>query len=98
MRAVRHTEAGIEVLEVPDPHDPGLRLAPASAGICGSDLHMLQWGPMPFTLGHEVGGRLDDGTPVGVRWPVARLASLPVGVCLARRSAAHDRTRAPTGP
>lgn len=75
MRAVRHTEAGIEVVEVPDPSGAGVQVRPASAGICGSDLHMLQWGPMPFTLGHEVGGRLDDGTPVAV-WP-----SRPCGEC-----------------
>ena len=75
MRAVRHTTAGIEVLDVPEPIGPGAVVRVASSGICGSDLHMLQWGPMPFTLGHEIGGRLDDGTPVAV-WP-----SRPCGEC-----------------
>ena len=46
-----------------------------SSGICGSDLHMLEWGALPFTLGHEIGGRLDDGTPVTV-WPL-----VPCGEC-----------------
>ena len=75
MRAVRHTAAGIEVVDLPEPAGDGPAVRVASAGICGSDLHMLQWGPMPLTLGHEIGGRLDDGTPVAV-WP-----SRPCGVC-----------------
>lgn len=74
MRAVRHTAAGIELVEVPEP-EGGVRVAVRSSGICGSDLHMLSWGPMPFTLGHEIGGHLDDGTPVAV-WP-----SRPCGTC-----------------
>ena len=75
MRAVRNTDSGITVLDVPEPSETGVAVRVAGAGICGSDLHMLQWGPMPFTLGHEVGGRLDDGTPVAV-WP-----SRPCGDC-----------------
>lgn len=75
MRAVRHTESGITVLDIPEPSETGVAVHVAGAGICGSDLHMLQWGPIPFTLGHEVGGRLDDGTPVAV-WP-----SRPCGTC-----------------
>ena len=38
-----------------------------SAAICGSDLHMIGFGPIPFTLGHELGGVLDDGTAVADR-------------------------------
>ena len=75
MRAVRNTESGISVIDVPEPDDGGVTVRVASAGICGSDLHMLQWGAMPQTLGHEIGGRLDDGTPVAV-WP-----SRPCGDC-----------------
>jgi threonine dehydrogenase-like Zn-dependent dehydrogenase len=40
-----------------------------SSGICGSDLHLLEWGPSSVVLGHEIGGHLDDGTPVAV-WPL----------------------------
>ncbi len=71
MRAVRHTESGIEIADVarPDTDDGRVRVHVRSAGICGSDLHMLTWGPMPVTLGHEVAGHLDDGTPVAV-WPL----------------------------
>jgi len=77
MRAVRHTENGIEVLDVasPDTDDGRVRVHVRSAGICGSDLHMLTWGPMPVTLGHEMAGHLDDGKPVAV-WPL-----VPCGAC-----------------
>ena len=44
----------------------GVRVSVASSGICGSDLHLLAFGPSPVTMGHEFCGRLDDGTPVAV--------------------------------
>jgi threonine dehydrogenase-like Zn-dependent dehydrogenase len=70
MRGVRNTETGIDVLEVPDPEAGELAVVDVVAsGICGSDLHMLAWGPLPLTMGHEIGGRLPDGTPVTV-WPI----------------------------
>jgi threonine dehydrogenase-like Zn-dependent dehydrogenase len=75
MRAVRNTASGIEVLDVPEPAGPGVRVRIRASGICGSDLHMLSWGPLPVTLGHEIGGTLEDGTPVAV-WP-----SQPCGHC-----------------
>jgi threonine dehydrogenase-like Zn-dependent dehydrogenase len=77
MRAVRHTENGIEVVDVPraDGDSGRVRVQVRGAGICGSDLHMLTWGPMPITLGHEMAGHLDDGTPVAI-WPLA-----PCGTC-----------------
>jgi threonine dehydrogenase-like Zn-dependent dehydrogenase len=65
MRAVRNTDQGIEVVDVADPTD-GHTVHVAGSGICGSDLHLLDFGPMPVTLGHELAGRLDDGTPVAV--------------------------------
>ncbi|MCU1373139.1 MAG: Zn-dependent alcohol dehydrogenase, partial [Actinomycetia bacterium] len=74
MRAVRNTTSGIEVLDVPEPAIPGVRVTVRSSGICGSDLHLLSWA-LPVTLGHEIGGHLDDGTPVAV-WP-----SRPCGQC-----------------
>ena len=38
-----------------------------SAGICGSDLHLLDSGfPIAHTLGHEMAGELADGTPVAI--------------------------------
>ena len=72
MRAVRNTSDGIAVEHVPEPSEAAadaVVVQVVSSGICGSDLHMLQWGALPFTLGHEIGGRLGDGTPVTV-WPL----------------------------
>ncbi len=68
MRAVRSTEDGIRVLDVPAPEssDEQVRVKVAASGICGSDLHLVEWGPMPVTLGHEFAGWLDDGTAVAV--------------------------------
>src|ERR1700710_1358933 len=69
MRAVRNTADGIAVERVPEPTSDGVLVQVVSSGICGSDLKMLGWGAMPFTLGHEIGGLLEDGTPVTV-WPL----------------------------
>src|SRR5512144_151358 len=68
MRAVRSTDAGIEVVDLAavEPGDGLVRLRVRSSGICGSDLHLIEWGPMPVTLGHEFAGVLDDGTEVAV--------------------------------
>src|SRR5215471_17661127 len=66
MRAVRNTEAGIRVLDVPLPDGPGTRVRVRSAGICGSDLEMVRTGLAAVTLGHEIAGVLDDGAEVAV--------------------------------
>jgi threonine dehydrogenase-like Zn-dependent dehydrogenase len=66
MRAVRNTERGVEVVDVPEPGGDGVRVHIRSAGICGTDLKMIEGGPLPVTLGHELAGVLDDGTPVAV--------------------------------
>jgi len=47
--------------------DGHLALTVTSAGICGSDLHLLSLGFSGPVLGHEFGGRLDDGRLVAVR-------------------------------
>jgi threonine dehydrogenase-like Zn-dependent dehydrogenase len=66
MRAVRHTSSGIQLVGIPPPTGPGVRVRVRSAGICGTDLVMTKGGPLPFTLGHEFAGLLDDGTAVAV--------------------------------
>jgi threonine dehydrogenase-like Zn-dependent dehydrogenase len=66
MRAVRHTGRGIELVDVAPPAS-GVRVRVTSAGICGSDFHLIALGPLPQTLGHEFGGVLEDGTLVAVR-------------------------------
>lgn len=65
MRAVRFRENEIVVDEVPAPRGEGVRVKVEAAGICGSDLHLL--GHIEgVTLGHEIAGRSEDGTPVAV--------------------------------
>ena len=76
MRAVRASGGKIEVADVPRPSGEGVRVRVRSAGICGSDLKMLEIGyPIAGTLGHEMAGELDDGTPVAIE-PLA-----PCGRC-----------------
>ncbi len=62
------------VVETPEPASSALVLTVETAGICGSDLHMLGLGPSEVTLGHEFGGRLPDGRRVAVR-PIGRCGS-----------------------
>lgn len=77
MRAVRCAEGRPAVVEVPAPAGDGVRVRIRSAGICGSDLHLVAGAfPIAATLGHEMAGVLDDGTPVAVE-PV-----VPCGHCL----------------
>ena len=86
MRAVRCTEAGISLVEVPAPLDPPtgpawagagplVRVRPRSVGICQTDVNLLRLGPRPTTFGHEFAGVTDDGTPVAVE-PL-----VPCGAC-----------------
>jgi L-iditol 2-dehydrogenase len=67
MRAVRCEGGRIEVVEVPAPSGDGVLVRVRSAGICGSDLHLLGGAfPVAGTLGHEFAGELTDGTPVAI--------------------------------
>ncbi|MCP3935479.1 MAG: alcohol dehydrogenase catalytic domain-containing protein [Actinomycetia bacterium] len=68
MRAVRVREGQVEVTEVQRCDGPGVRVKVSSAGICGSDLHLVGSGLASdtITLGHEIAGFTDDGTPVAV--------------------------------
>ncbi len=66
MRAVRRTDRGIEVVELPTPVGSGVRVRVRSVGICQTDLNLSAMGPMPATLGHEFAGLLDDDTPVAI--------------------------------
>ena len=76
MKAVRCHDHKPVLRDLPPPTGEGVRVRVASSGICGSDLHMLKMGfPIPFTLGHEVAGITDDGTPVAIE-PIA-----PCGHC-----------------
>ena len=65
MRAVRTRGGVVEVVDVPPPRGKGVRVTVVSAGICGSDLHLID-DLEGVTLGHEIAGVTDDGTPVAV--------------------------------
>ncbi len=66
MRAVRCVDRAAAVVDVPRPSGDGVLVKVASAGICGSDLHLMSMWPLAATLGHEFAGTLADGTPVAV--------------------------------
>jgi 2-desacetyl-2-hydroxyethyl bacteriochlorophyllide A dehydrogenase len=72
---VRHSEKGIEVLELPAPSGDGVLVKVRAAGICQTDLNLIKLGPLAFTLGHEFAGELSDGTPVGIQ------PTVPCGHC-----------------
>jgi D-arabinose 1-dehydrogenase-like Zn-dependent alcohol dehydrogenase len=67
MRAVRCREGQVELVQVPEPSGEGVRVRIRSAGICGSDLHLLG-GPFPLrhTLGHEMAGVTAGGRSVAI--------------------------------
>jgi len=78
VRAVRVHGGKVAVDDVPATDGPGFRVRVRSAGICGSDLHLIEAGVIEaaqVTLGHEVAGLTDDDTPVAIE-PLA-----PCGIC-----------------
>lgn len=81
MRGVYFSNGKIELRDAAGPSGDGVRVRVRAAGICGSDLHMMEINfPLKYIMGHEAAGLLDDGTPVAVE-PVS-----PCGECeLCRR-------------
>jgi 2-desacetyl-2-hydroxyethyl bacteriochlorophyllide A dehydrogenase len=78
MRAVRFADGEAKVVAA-EPTLPEYATDPVtvhvkSCSICGSDLHLLNWG-LPCIVGHEFAGVLDDGTAVAVQ------PYVPCGVC-----------------
>jgi threonine dehydrogenase-like Zn-dependent dehydrogenase len=88
MRTVRLCGGQLVVEDREPPRGDGVRVRVTSAGICGSDLHMLALQQDSAVLGHEFGGLLDDGTVVAVR------PTVPCGTCAwcreGRESLCHD--------
>jgi 2-desacetyl-2-hydroxyethyl bacteriochlorophyllide A dehydrogenase len=88
MLAVRVTGRGtIGVSDVEPAAGDGVRVKVVSAGICGSDLNVIEMGFPAVTLGHEIAGLLDDGTAVAIE-PVAAC-----GVCDGCRAGHEQRCR-----
>ena len=76
MHAVYFDDGKVEFREIDKPSDEGICVRVKSAGICGSDLHMLEMKfPGSFIAGHEIAGLLDDGTAVAVE------PTIPCGEC-----------------
>ena len=67
MRGVFANSGSVELREMPEPSGEGTVIRIAEAGICGSDLHMVENGMRDVAIGHEFGGWLPDGTLVAVR-------------------------------
>lgn len=72
MKAVRCNHGKVHLTEVERPRGEGVRVKVAAVGICGSDLHLLNSGfPVQSTLGHEIAGVTENGTPVAIEPIVA---------------------------
>lgn len=71
MRAVRlsrpHTALRLEEVPLPEPSATEVRVAVAGAGVCHTDLHIVDGVQrrvrLPLTLGHEVAGHVDAAGP-----------------------------------
>ena len=69
MRAVRAHNGSVGVVEVPEPRGQGVVVEVKAAGICGTDLHLISGDAFPpprVTLGHEIAGVTENGTPVAI--------------------------------
>lgn len=75
----------MEVVDAPAPRGEGVRVRIRSAGICGSDLHLVDGGfDLPHILGHEMAGIAPDGRAVAIE-PL-----LPCERCTHCRSGAYN--------
>ena len=73
MKAVRCCDKHIQIHNLPSPSGEGIKVKVRSAGICSSDLHMINAGfELPHTLGHEIAGILPDGRAAAIE---------PIGPC-----------------
>lgn len=67
MRAVYSSKGSVSLQEIENPNGEGELIKVTSAGICGSDLHLIASGLSGIVLGHEFGGLTEDGRLVAVR-------------------------------
>lgn len=97
MRAVTSSQGQIQVVEKETPTGDGELISVTSAGICGSDLHLISAGLSHVVLGHEFGGYTSDGRLVAVRptgecGACASCRSLAASTCTEATSKAHGIT------
>jgi len=79
----------VAAVPVREPQGDEVRVRVAYAGICGSDLHVLETGAyvprFPVTPGHEVSGRVEAVGPavhdLAARTPVVLDSRVPCGAC-----------------
>lgn len=67
MRALTSSGGKVELVEKEIPSGDGELITVTSSGICGSDIHLVHMGVSGVTLGHEFGGRTENGRLVAVR-------------------------------
>jgi L-iditol 2-dehydrogenase len=91
MRAIQLSAPRVaEVVDVPAPQpaDSEVLVRVATASLCATDRKLAARGtPQPRIPGHEVAGRLEDGTPVGVH------PDIGCGHCAACRVGLENRCR-----
>ncbi|KAA9151004.1 NAD(P)-dependent alcohol dehydrogenase [Amycolatopsis acidicola] len=89
-------EARLDDIPAPSPGPGQVRLAVSAAGVCHSDLHVIDEGAgaaweLPFTLGHEICGVVEEtGTEIEVGTQVVVHAPLGCGVCRRCRAGATN--------
>ena len=67
MKAVNYSEGRVNVIDTPKPTGEGILVNISSCGICGTDMDMLNnKGHFSHIAGHEMSGRLTDGTLVAI--------------------------------
>lgn len=67
MKAVSYSDGKVFTSNIDFPSGEGVLVDVASAGICGSDLHILNSGAhSPHVAGHEIAGITSDGTHVAI--------------------------------
>lgn len=91
MKAVRCIDNHATCVEVAEPSGDGVLVTVASAGVCGSDLHLVDMWPLAATLGHEFAGVLPDGRAVAVE-PISACRR-----CAACRAGDYNRCERGTG-
>lgn len=94
MLAVTARQGQIELVEKDIPEGDGELIKVTSAGICGSDLHLIAAGLSHVVLGHEFGGYTSDGRLVAVRptgecGTCSSCQSLAASTCAEATSRAH---------
>ena len=67
MKAVSYSEGKVFTTDIERPKGDGVLVNISSAGICGSDLHLLNAGVhAPHVAGHEIAGLTSNGIPVAI--------------------------------